>query len=658
MSLRSIFLLIVGMFALLAALVTGAMAVQSWSRYDRASRIVAQDALLAEAAAAWARERGVMAMALTARDSGADPLAAVAVAGRASSDASFHQAMRSLAGNRPSLFMTALLNQAEAAHARLAAVRAEVDAALRLPVARRSPELLEIWLATMADLNERNQLLRLVSGREAQIADPVLGDLQMLRHFAWTVAEHAGRERAIVGALISGGEPIDPPMVQRLATNRGKIEEAWQMVRFYAGTSSAPDHVRMEVRGASDRFFSNFELRRKSVIAAGTSGGAYGITGAAWFQESTNAIDSLLAVEQAAGRAATAQLDRSFTDTVEKTLLEGLLFLGGVGLAAGLFLLLSRRIIEPIKRMTAAMTRLARGDIDAPIPDLRGGDEIGDMAAAMRVFREDAVARRRLEAELRTARDQAEAANRIKTEFLATMSHELRTPLNAIIGFSEMMQMQALGPIGQPQYLDYVNDIHDSGSHLLEIINNILDMARIEVGRLQLEESEVAVGEVIDSCRAAIEREASRARLTLSFDSGHRSTFIRVDARKLRQALMNLLSNAVKFTPAGGRVDCRVARSPAEDLVIEIADTGIGMSAAEIEVALEPFRQVDGKLSRRHEGTGLGLALSRGLAELHGGRIELSSAPAKGTRARLILPRERLRAVAEPAFLGAGIATG
>ncbi len=246
------------------------------------------------------------------------------------------------------------------------------------------------------------------------------------------------------------------------------------------------------------------------------------------------------------------------------------------------------------------------------------------------------------EADLQAAKDAAERAALLKTQFLATVSHELRTPLNAIIGFSEIMNQEMFGPLGDRRYRDYLADIHVSGTHLLQVINDILDVTRIENGSLPLADDSLELKHVIEECVAAAAAAAAQAGLTLATDAAGFEARITADASKLSQILRNLLSNAIAFTPAGGRVDVTTKRLPGGDAAIEVRDTGIGMSEAEIQVALTPFGQIANPMTRRHQGLGLGLTLAKSLTELHGGRLEIESVAGSGTTVSVILPAARV----------------
>lgn len=260
----------------------------------------------------------------------------------------------------------------------------------------------------------------------------------------------------------------------------------------------------------------------------------------------------------------------------------------------------------------------------------------------------DITARKNIERELRVAKEQAEVASQAKSAFLATVSHELRTPLNAVIGFSDVIRNQLLGPISQPRYKEYAQDIHDSGTHLLEIINDILDLSKLEAGRMQLNEELVDVNYVIRQSIHLMEGRINDGKLQLGMNLNSSLPSITADRRVVKQILINLLSNSVKFTPEGGSITIASYEETAGGITICVEDSGIGMRPEDIPVAMTPFAQIDSTFTRRHPGTGLGLPLVKSLVELHGGTFKLESALGRGTKAYIRFPASRSQAKSLP----------
>jgi signal transduction histidine kinase/HAMP domain-containing protein len=242
------------------------------------------------------------------------------------------------------------------------------------------------------------------------------------------------------------------------------------------------------------------------------------------------------------------------------------------------------------------------------------------------------------EEKLKLAKQAAEEASAAKSRFLATMSHELRTPLNAIIGFSEIMSGELFGPIQNSRYAEFASDILSSGRHLLEVINGVLELARSDAGKMELRAEELDLRDVISDCAKLMGEQCRNAGLVLEIGELPDALAVTGEPAKLCQIFLNLMSNAMKFTEPGGRVSVAVEED-AEAITVQVRDTGIGMSEADIAVALTPFGQVDSRLERRYEGTGLGLPLTKAFVELHGGALTIQSAPGKGTTVSVRLLR-------------------
>jgi signal transduction histidine kinase len=296
-----------------------------------------------------------------------------------------------------------------------------------------------------------------------------------------------------------------------------------------------------------------------------------------------------------------------------------------IGLALLLGYGISSSLINPVTQMEARMNEIAAGDFSKRV-DVPNRDELGVLAANLN----------RMSDELGRVYGQLEATSRHKSEFLANMSHELRTPLNAVIGFSEVLQEKMFGDLNEKQ-LEYVHDIHASGRHLLSLINDILDLSKIESGKMELELTQVHLPSTLDGTLTLVRERAVRHGLEVQLSVDEKIGETVADERKVRQILLNLLSNAVKFTPDGGKIDVRATRSD-DNVEISVSDTGIGIAQEDQEAIFEEFRQVGSDYARKREGTGLGLTLARKFVELHGGRIWVRSEIGRGSTFTFTLP--------------------
>jgi signal transduction histidine kinase len=292
--------------------------------------------------------------------------------------------------------------------------------------------------------------------------------------------------------------------------------------------------------------------------------------------------------------------------------------------------------LDDVPSITQAYEAGATDFISKPINWVVLGHRVRYMLRASQAFEE----LRQNQERLIAAKEEIEAASRAKTEFLANMGHELRTPLNSIIGFSTLIRDGSFGPVSH-RYAEYASAIAESGSHLLAVINGILDYARSDANRLVLAEEEVEIARAVAFSIGTIEDMARRAEIDCHCDIPDDLPRFFGDAAKLRQILINLLSNAVKFTPAGGKVRVSIERDADAGLAFCVADTGIGIPADKMPIALAPFGQVESSFTRSYDGVGLGLPLAKRFVELHGGTMTIESEPGKGTAVTARFPKER-----------------
>ena len=266
---------------------------------------------------------------------------------------------------------------------------------------------------------------------------------------------------------------------------------------------------------------------------------------------------------------------------------------------------------------------------------------MGRIAGYCAVLR-DITVFKKAEGELIGAKHAAEEASAQKSDLLAKISHEIRTPLNAILGFAEVMLEERFGPIGNDRYKEYLKDVHASGSHVISLVNDLLDLAKIEAGRLELSFTGVSLNELVSSCVTLLQPQAARDRIVMRMSFAPKLPPVVADERSMRQIVLNLVSNAIKFTDAGGQVIVSTAMTDRGEVAFRVRDTGIGMTPEEVEAALEPFRQL--ATSRKRGGTGLGLPLTKALVEANRGALQIASQPSEGTLVEVIFPPTRVLA--------------
>ncbi len=337
------------------------------------------------------------------------------------------------------------------------------------------------------------------------------------------------------------------------------------------------------------------------------------------------------------------------------TVMTGLLILVSAGLILGVHVALRATVISPVRDLITAIESAEAGGVRREV-NWNSFDEIGRVIDAYnrlernreRYAAELGDTRRELEnrvrertLELQVAHDQANAANQAKSRFLANVSHELRTPLNAILGFADLIASEQFGPINDQRYREYSEFISRSGQHLLTLINDILDLSKAEAGQLELHEELIELASVVDDTIRMVRQRADAERIELRVDDMAAAPVFRADRRMMVQILVNLASNAVKFTPSGGRVTFSWALIE-DEVQLSVSDTGIGIQPEDLPMLMEPFTQRDGDLARDYEGTGLGLPLTKHLAELHGGRLAIEPVETGGTKATVALPGSRI----------------
>ena len=517
----------------------------------------------------------------------------------------------------------------------------EITAVMDEPQGVRKAALYARWRVAINDLAlAANSTAEILNHSITVISpDPFVTTLMQINTYAWNARVQAGIDRRLLADVTARGvlTPAEQHQTREMA---GQIDALWGRVEVQSRLFAPPPQLVAAMRKARRDYFERFRGIRAALVERMALGQNAGISEQAWLDLSDPSLKSLADVstlaldltEDHVSQRQVAAADRNLTIAIALMLLS-------IVFAFGATLYVMWRVIWPLKRITHTMGAVVQGDLTQPIPFAERQDEIGQFARTLHAFRAGAAEKQGLEVELvrnQAAREIAENSNRMKSEFLANMSHELRTPLNAILGFSEVISQETFGP-GLPRYRDYARDIHGAGSHLLSLINDILDLSKAEAGKLELHPEDVDMNGLIHEAARLMRGRAAEQDLRLSIYLAPLPVLM-IDRLRVKQVLLNMLSNAIKFTPEGGQVTVEAECDGSGDIVICVRDTGIGIAADQLPQVFQPFQQIESAMSRKYQGTGLGLSLVKSLMELHGGSVRIESAPQKGTAIFITFP--------------------
>ena len=490
-------------------------------------------------------------------------------------------------------------------------------------------------------LSETNEQADILS-RDIIRADPLINDMIDINRLAWNARVMAGTDRGLLKAAIETDGTLSTDQLLQFAEISDRIDATWAKVLEESKLPFLPPQLKAAIQQAQDSYFHRLRTLRAEVIDRLANGHPVSISSQEWTRLSDQGLNGISRISDVALDLTEAHESRELSAATRHFYFAIVLMILSIGLASFASLYVMSRVIWPLKRITRSMGTVIEGDLGHAIPFGNRQDEIGQFARTLQMFRDGAVERQHLEAELlrnQVAKQIAETANRVKSEFLAAMSHELRTPLNAIIGFSEVIKTDAFGP-DLPRYRDYAGHIHGAGTHLLSIINSILDYTKAEAGKLDLRIEQVDLADIIEEAACLVRQQATERQLQLRLDVGALPPMA-LDRLRVKQTLVNLLSNAVKFTNAGGKVTVEAGQNAFGDVEICVRDTGIGIAPEMLPLVFEPFRQIDSALARKYEGTGLGLSLVKTFVELHDGNVRIESKVAQGTAVFISFPAAR-----------------
>jgi signal transduction histidine kinase len=469
-----------------------------------------------------------------------------------------------------------------------------------------------------------------------------MSEMMRISDIAWRLRAVAGDDRRSVSVLVQARRRPTPEELRHLWMVTGEIDAPWASIRAAAEQPDFPADIKAAMNVANLTYFNGYRGLRGRILGDLSAGGTIHLNRVEWLELTNSALNSLMDISRVAldngdrfANAEAARAARQLWITIVLMLLSS-------GLAAyGAFVVI-RRVIAPLQKITGALHALEDGASFPALEYNHRDDEIGQFSRALQRFHQGAAERQRLQNEVlhsQMAQEAAESASRLKSEFLANMSHELRTPLNAVIGFSDVMQHKIYGPLSD-KYQDYAARIHDAGNHLLNLVSDILDLAKIEAGRFTPDFRAVDLSAIVQQCAALVERRAQEKQIAFKVTVPPGGLEVQADARACKQIILNLLSNAVKFARERGEVAVELSAGE-ESIEIAVRDNGVGIPENVLPRLGRPFEQASNNPMLAREGTGLGLALVQALVREHGGMVDIESRENVGTQVRIILPRRQ-----------------
>lgn len=590
--------------------------------------------LLLTAAGQWAVERGVINASLGARETVSGSTRSEIKRRREAADEAYFAGLERLKSGRDFKGKAALISEAVSNHEDLVELRRRVDVALARSKETRDAGIMANWVPTVTRMIMSSQRLRVLSEFQPKMTDTRIQAQQELKNQVWMMNEFAGRERAILGGVIAAGTRLDTGSLRTLSAYRGRLDDAWRDVQLYAERADADPAVVAEIDTVRRDFFADYERTRETVYAAGIAGEAYPLSGQEWIATATGAIDTILKLARVTGESSRLLEERSAADSEAAIAFDLGILVFGVVLALVSFWIVLSRVTRPMAGMTQAMAALAAGDSSMEAPSADRADEIGEMARALQIFKENMIERDRLVVERDLERERTEQRLRritaTRTRFFAAASHDLRQPLHALALRLPELEDDA----DSASSSEAVTAIRNSCDTMGALLDTLLDISKLDAGEVTPKLDRVPIADIFE--HLATEFAPQTAAKSLVLRVAPTSAWGVSDAFLLLRILRNFLVNAVRYTPQGTVL--LGVRRRAGRLRIEVWDTGVGIAADQLPHIFEEFYQGTIPDSGRDRSLGLGLAIADRLARLMGHRVDVRSWHGKGTVFSIELP--------------------